>query len=397
MAIWPLCSYLELAALETAPACARLHAKFRLAEWGLSVLVDDVKLVVSELVTNSLLAPPELEESPALIRLWLLGSASELVVVVWDGSRQPPELAHAPAMAENGRGIWIISKLSTDWGWYGCPDLVGKCVWAEFGIPDLTVALALRGYVEQRTADEHGPGRRTVHAHRGKDPPLMTTTDLPIPGRRDGYGHARTPRQHTAPQPTRIGRVEYGRFRNVYLHISEACQLRCQHCYMGERLTRASKMTLPQIVDTLTTWRRMGGSKLTILGGEPTLHPDFAAAVHAGRQLAYEQVITTTNGQAPARRKLSLMQPADFAYIQVSLDGGSPDTNDGIRGTGTFGEALTTIANLTARGFDARIICTVNRANISDALRPARQTCAKALLLLVEEGLAHLVPGLGTT
>jgi radical SAM protein with 4Fe4S-binding SPASM domain len=138
---------------------------------------------------------------------------------------------------------------------------------------------------------------------------------------------------------------------------------------MGERLTQARKMTLPQITDTLTAWRRMGSSKLTVLGGEPTLHPDFTAAVHAGRKLGYEQVITTTNGQAQARRKFSLMQPADFAYVQVSLDGGSPGTHDGIRGTGTFTQALTTIAELTARGFDTRVICTVNRANTSDALR----------------------------
>jgi hypothetical protein len=128
-------SYLELAALETAPSCARLHAKARLAEWGLSAIVDDAEVVVSELVTNALLAPPELEESPALIRLWLLGAASQLVVVVWDGSRQPPELTQVPAMAENGRGVWLISMLSSDWGWYWHPGMGGKCVWAEFRIP----------------------------------------------------------------------------------------------------------------------------------------------------------------------------------------------------------------------------------------------------------------------
>ena len=132
---WPLRSYLELAALETAPSCARLHAKVRLAEWRLSTVIDDAELVVSELVTNALLAPPELEESPALIRLWLLGAASLLVVVVWDGSRQPPQLARVPAMAENGRGMRIISELSTDWGWYAAASTGGKCVWAEFAIP----------------------------------------------------------------------------------------------------------------------------------------------------------------------------------------------------------------------------------------------------------------------
>ncbi|MGH3803512.1 MAG: radical SAM protein, partial [Pseudonocardiaceae bacterium] len=69
--------------------------------------------------------------------------------------------------------------------------------------------------------------------------------------------------------------MPYGRFRNVYLYITEACQLRCKHCYMGERLERALKMPFNQIAETLTTWRQMGRSKLTILGGEPTLHPDY--------------------------------------------------------------------------------------------------------------------------
>ncbi len=199
----------------------------------------------------------------------------------------------------------------------------------------------------------------------------MTTTALPMPhlrGTRDGYGHARTPRHATAPEPERIDRVAYGRFRNVYLYITEACQLRCEHCYMGDRLDRALKMPLPQIIDTLATWRRLGGSKLTILGGEPTLHPDYCAAIRAADQLGYEHVITTTNAQAPALRKFRQLEPGDFAYVQVSLDGGSASSHDAIRGAGTFDTALATTAELTKRGFDTRIICTVNQANRSDAL-----------------------------
>jgi radical SAM protein with 4Fe4S-binding SPASM domain len=202
----------------------------------------------------------------------------------------------------------------------------------------------------------------------------MTAVDLPLPTRRgnradDGYGYARMPHGFAAPEPQRIERMPYGRFRNVYLYISEACQLRCQHCYMGERLVQPLKMDLPEIVDTLSTWRKMGGSKLTILGGEPTLHPDFIAAVHVGKQLGYEQVITTTNGLKPALRKFRLMLPSDLNYVQVSLDGGSPDTHDLIRGAGTFDAALSTTAELATTGFDTRIICTVNKTNVDDALR----------------------------
>jgi radical SAM protein with 4Fe4S-binding SPASM domain len=200
----------------------------------------------------------------------------------------------------------------------------------------------------------------------------MTTIPLPTPRMRadgDGYGHARMPRSASVPESERIDRVAYGRFRNVYLYITEACQLRCEHCYVGERLERALKMSLPRIVDTLTIWRRMGGSKLTILGGEPTLHPDYGAAIRVARQLGYEHVITTTNAQKPALKKFRELEPADFAYVQVSLDGGSAESHDRIRGEGTFDTALATIAELTARGFDTRIICTVNRANRSDVMR----------------------------
>ena len=230
----------------------------------------------------------------------------------------------------------------------------------------------------------------------------MTNDDRPMPLIRDGYGHARTPRWSTTPDPEHIDRVAYGRFRNVYLYISEACQLRCEHCYMGERLDRAMKMPLPQIVDWLSVWRQMGGSKVTILGGEPTLHPNFTDAVRLARRIGYEDVVTTTNAQASALRKLQLMEPDDFAYVQVSLDGGSDQTHDAIRGSGTYEAAVATTANLTRRGFDTRIICTVNQANRKDALR---------LLDLADElgvslvkfhvfstiGTGHLTPDLALT
>jgi hypothetical protein len=48
---WPLRSYLELAALETAPGSA--HAGAVLWEWKLDAIGDEAALIVSELVTNA--------------------------------------------------------------------------------------------------------------------------------------------------------------------------------------------------------------------------------------------------------------------------------------------------------------------------------------------------------
>lgn len=97
---------------------------------------------------------------------------------------------------------------------------------------------------------------------------------------------------------------------------------RCKHCYMGQRLDRALKMPFEEVARTLETWRLMGGSKLTILGGEPTLHPDYIRIIRLAKQFGYEHVITTSNGPQPAIRKFRQMAPADLAYVQISLDGG---------------------------------------------------------------------------
>ncbi|WP_063061545.1 radical SAM protein [Nocardia sienata] len=199
----------------------------------------------------------------------------------------------------------------------------------------------------------------------------MTTVPLTLStptAPRDSYGHARMPRNWNATEPHHVDRIPYGRYRNVYLYITEACQLRCEHCYMGERLERALKMTPQQIVDTLTVWRKLGGDKLTILGGEPTLHPFYVESIRVASKIGYGHVITTTNAQQAARKKFTRLEPSDFAYVQVSLDGGSAATHDAVRGKGTFGIAMETTAELCDRGFDTRIICTVNKANEGDVL-----------------------------
>jgi radical SAM protein with 4Fe4S-binding SPASM domain len=206
----------------------------------------------------------------------------------------------------------------------------------------------------------------------------MATVSLPTPtiGRStpalgadgDPYGHARLPAGAHDDALGRVDRIEYGRFRNLYVYVTNRCQLRCKHCYMGQRLETAEKMPLRQVMDILRTWRRMGSSKLTVLGGEPTLHPDYVNIIRAANEMGFEHVITTSNGLEPAIRKFRQMQPSDFAYVQVSLDGGSAASHDQVRGAGTFDEALRNVAELAGRGFDTRIICTVNRVNAGGCL-----------------------------
>ena len=160
---------------------------------------------------------------------------------------------------------------------------------------------------------------------------------------------------------------------------------------MGERLEIARTMPFELVCRNMKMWRRMGGSKLSILGGEPTLHPRFNEILKAAREIGFEKLILNTNGLAQARRVLANVGPKEFSYIQISLDGASASTHDPVRGNGTFRQAWATTAELAVRGFDTRVICTVNKNNISD--------CLDLLKMADETGISlvkfHVFSGIG--
>lgn len=125
---WSLCSYLELAALDTAIPCARLHAKTAVLGWGLpSAPADTTELVVSELVTNSVRASAGLL-SP-VVRLWLISDRTRVLIQVWDGADEMPARQDAGPDSEAGRGLMLVAALVSQWG-SGRANGGGKVTWA---------------------------------------------------------------------------------------------------------------------------------------------------------------------------------------------------------------------------------------------------------------------------
>jgi anti-sigma regulatory factor (Ser/Thr protein kinase) len=136
---WPLHNYLELGALPGAVPCARLHARQLLWEWGLSDVIYDVELLVSELVTNALRASAVMKQALP-IRLWLLSNNVRVVVSVWDGNPRPPVRMNVGDDAESGRGLILVEALSDRWDWLAHKGLGGKVVWCEISRETVTAA-----------------------------------------------------------------------------------------------------------------------------------------------------------------------------------------------------------------------------------------------------------------
>lgn len=126
---WPLQDFLELGALAGAVPCARLHARQVLWEWGLGSLGESAELLVAELLTNAVKASRVMtQDSP--VRLWLASDSSQVLILVWDASPQPPVRISTSGEAENGRGLMLVEAISEHWGWYFSQDKGGKIVWA---------------------------------------------------------------------------------------------------------------------------------------------------------------------------------------------------------------------------------------------------------------------------
>ena len=95
------------------------------------------------------------------------------------------------------------------------------------------------------------------------------------------------------------------------------------------------------------------------------MHPDLADAVKIARNLTYDSITIDTNGYL-FNDILDRVTPAEVDTFSFSLDGSSPDTNDRIRGEGSFSACVAGVAAAKKRGFGTSLIYTVSSENIRD-------------------------------
>ncbi len=129
----------------------------------------------------------------------------------------------------------------------------------------------------------------------------------------------------------------------IAFHVTDRCQLDCQHCLRDPGLT-PKDLPLAIIRKVLAEARTIYQSgHVALTGGEPTLHPEFAAVIDAIVEYGFTWHLVT-NGkriewllalvkEVPARRK-------QLTAIDFSLDGADEATHDAIRGKGSFREVM---------------------------------------------------------
>jgi hypothetical protein len=98
-----------------------------LIDHRLLYLVEDVRLVVSELATNAV----RHARSPIIVRLEQVDQF--VLLTVADGSLAPPVRQAIDLLDTGGRGLSIVDLVSNDWGVIRGPGET-KSVWASFAL-----------------------------------------------------------------------------------------------------------------------------------------------------------------------------------------------------------------------------------------------------------------------
>ena len=156
---------------------------------------------------------------------------------------------------------------------------------------------------------------------------------------------------------------------NVTWEITEACNLSCSHCLSADlRASGRGELDTDACRAVLDELARMQVFQVNLGGGEPFLRDDF---------LEHPRRTPTGGASPPASAPTAPCSTPTWStsccawsapvYLQVSLDGALPATNDAIRGEGTFARILRGVELLAERGYpDLSLNMVVTRVNAGE-------------------------------
>lgn len=164
--------------------------------------------------------------------------------------------------------------------------------------------------------------------------------------------------------PRRDQETDCPPLRELWLHLTDRCNLACSHCLFCSGPDQARKLSLPLVRQHIDAALALGCRMFALTGGEPLTHPDFVAIVEHILKQPDCQVAILTNGLLASER-LPDQWPRTRVSLQISLDG-VPEHHDRLRGNGSFERLQQQLLQLRSAGWQFTLSCCVTRENAAD-------------------------------
>ena len=147
--------------------------------------------------------------------------------------------------------------------------------------------------------------------------------------------------------------------------LTYACNLQCVHCLSSSGTRDPRELTTEQAKAVLDELRDLQVFYINIGGGEPMVRRDFFELLdHA--QHCNIGVKFSTNGSFITSENARRLAAMNYLDIQISLDGADRETNDRIRGAGSYEIAIRAMDNLRDANFGRfKISVVMTRENVA--------------------------------
>lgn len=221
--------------------------------------------------------------------------------------------------------------------------------------------------------------------------PLMAPPSAPATELGDGERPASAvPAREVVPAREEAPRAELRSLDTLWFQVAgTVCNLACSHCFISCSPTNHTHefLDLATVRRYLAEASRLGVKEYYFTGGEPFLNPDMEPILEAALEVGPATVLTNGLLLDPDRcRRLAAMADAsEYSLdLRISLDGYDAESNDPIRGPGTFERIVEGARTVHEAGLQP--VLTVTEVHSENASREGR---ARFLELLRDLGIEH--------
>ncbi len=169
----------------------------------------------------------------------------------------------------------------------------------------------------------------------------------------------------------------------LWVHTNNSCNLACSHCLVSSGPDGDPGIPTERVLDVIAQARALGTKRFFFTGGEPFVRRDIFALIDAALADPEAELAILTNGVLLRDGRLEQLLArngkgtrngghADRLRLQVSLDGSRPETNDPIRGRGSFETITAGIRRAIAAGLPVTVTSAITSENADDVQEVTR-------------------------
>ncbi len=155
-------------------------------------------------------------------------------------------------------------------------------------------------------------------------------------------------------------------------HITNRCNWACSHCYQDGNAIEELEMDkiydiMDQFIGLLKRWDiPENRARINLTGGEPLLHKGFFdIADRLKNNSNFLRWGVLSNGSLLTKNIVKKLKDADIFRYQISLEG-LEETNDQIRGKGTYKRVIKSIRLLKDGGVNTVVSLTLTKNNVHE-------------------------------